>query len=47
MKKKINSIAIIMGRKNSKTVKDKNIMKILKKRSFLYPYSAAKKIEIY
>lgn len=32
-----------MGRKNSKTVKDKNVMKILKKRSFLYPYNAAKK----
>ena len=31
MKKKINSIAIIMGEKNSKTVKDKNVMKILKK----------------
>lgn len=43
MKNKINAIAIILGRKNSKTVKDKNVMKILRKKSFMYPFEAAKK----
>ena len=43
MKKKISTIAIIMGRKNSKTVKDKNVMKILNKKNFLYPLNASKK----
>ena len=43
MKNKINTIAIILGRKNSKTVKDKNVMNILRKKSFMYPFEAAKK----
>ena len=38
-----DTIAIILGRKNSKGIKDKNVMNILGKPAFFYPIEAAKK----
>jgi len=38
------NIAILFGRKNSKSIKDKNIFKIFSKPMFMYPIAAAKKV---
>ena len=37
------NVAILFGRKNSKSIKNKNILKIFSKEMFLYPLEAAKK----
>lgn len=37
------NVAILLGRKNSKSIKNKNILKIFAKEMFLYPLEAAKK----
>ena len=38
------NVAILFGRKNSKSIKNKNILKILSKPMFMYP-DAAKKVK--
>ena len=38
------NVAILFGRKNSKSIKNKNILKILSKPMFMYPIDAAKKV---
>ena len=40
------NVAILFGRKNSKSIKNKNIIKILSKKMFMYPIDAAKKLNI-
>ena len=40
------NIAILFGRKNSKSIKNKNILKIFKKEMFMYPLEAAKKTKM-
>ena len=40
-------IAIILGRKGSKGIPNKNIMKILGKPAYHYPFQAAKKSKFY
>ena len=39
------NVAILFGRKNSKSIKNKNILKILSKQMFMYPLDAAKKVK--
>lgn len=39
------NVAILFGRKNSKSIKNKNILKIFSKPMFMYPLSAAKKVK--
>ena len=39
------NVAILFGRKNSKSIKNKNILKILSKPMFMYPIDAAKKVK--
>ena len=39
------NIAILFGRKNSKSIRNKNILKIFSKPMFMYPLSAAKKVK--
>ena len=39
------NVAIIFGRKNSRSIKNKNIVKILSKPMFMYPINAAKQIK--
>lgn len=39
------NVAILFGRKNSKSIKNKNIIKILSKPIFTYPIIAAKKVK--
>ena len=38
------NVAILFGRKNSKSIKNKNILKIFSKPMFMYPIDAAKKV---
>ena len=38
------NVAILFGRKNSKSIRNKNILKIFSKPMFMYPLSAAKKV---
>tara|TARA_B100001996_G_C18625525_1_gene579599 strand:- start:104 stop:835 length:732 start_codon:yes stop_codon:yes gene_type:complete len=38
------NVAILFGRKNSKSIKNKNILKIFSKPMFMYPLDAAKKV---
>ena len=40
------NVAILFGRKNSKSIKNKNIMKIFSKPMFMYPIDAAKKVKL-
>jgi CMP-N-acetylneuraminic acid synthetase len=37
------NVAILFGRKNSKSIKNKNILKVFSKEMFMYPIEAAKK----
>ena len=37
------NVALLFGRKNSKSIKNKNILKIFSKEMFMYPIDAAKK----
>ena len=39
------NVAILFGRKNSKSIKNKNILKIFSKPMFMYPIHAAKKVK--
>tara|TARA_Y100000590_G_scaffold48789_1_gene51669 strand:- start:18 stop:746 length:729 start_codon:yes stop_codon:yes gene_type:complete len=39
------NVAILFGRKNSKSIKNKNILKIFSKPMFMYPLDAAKKVK--
>ena len=39
------NVAILLGRKNSKSIKNKNILKIFSKPMFEYPIDAAKKVK--
>ena len=39
------NVALLFGRKNSKSIKNKNILKILSKQMFMYPIDAAKKVK--
>ncbi len=39
------NVAILFGRKNSKSIKNKNILKIFSKPMFMYPLQAAKKVK--
>ena len=39
------NVAILFERKNSKSIKNKNILKIFSKPMFMYPLSAAKKVK--
>ena len=39
------NVAILFGRKNSKSIKNKNIFKIFSKPMFMYPLDAAKKVK--
>lgn len=39
------NVAILFGRKNSKSIKNKNILKIFSKEMFLYPLEAAQKVK--
>ncbi len=39
------NVAILFGRKNSKSIKNKNILKIFSKPMFMYPIDAAKKVK--
>ena len=39
------NVALLFGRKNSKSIKNKNILKILSKKMFMYPIDAAKKVK--
>ena len=38
------NVAILFGRKNSKSIKNKNILKVFSKQMFMYPIDAAKKV---
>lgn len=39
------NVALVFGRKNSKSIKNKNILKIFSKQMFMYPIDAAKKVK--
>ena len=39
------NVALLFGRKDSKSIKNKNIIKILSKKMFMYPIDAAKKVK--
>ena len=36
------NVALLFGRKNSKSIKNKNILKIFSKKMFMYPIDAEK-----
>ena len=40
------NVAILFGRKNSRSIKNKNILKIFSKPMFMYPLEAAKKVKL-
>ena len=39
------NVAVLFGRKNSKKIKNKNILKIFSKPMFMYPIDAAKQVK--